>query len=268
MTVSWREQAVWAASLSVALVMGASVAAMADQIRLQDGKEFPATVRGKDAEHVVLAVPRASVAAIDGMADQVRLQNGTEFPAILLRKDEQQVLLALPRSSVATIDGQPMPPPVIAGSKAPAFTAVDLNGVTHALEGAGSRATLLQFWATWCPHCRSDLNLMKQLFTQYQGQGFRLLTVSEDQDLDKLRSFVTSQSVPYPVIPTAGPSASSQSALPDLYPTQGVLGYYLIDAKGVIAQVFSGSVTERPQDLEGAVKRLLAAAGPSDTPKP
>lgn len=198
------------------------------------------------------------VTAGSAAAERIKLQDGTELSAVVLGRDAASVVVRLPRKEVATVDGQPLPVPVTPGTVAPAFTATDLNGVAQSLEAGRGQVTLLQFWATWCPHCRSDLPLMKQLLAQYGDRGLRILTVSIDQDLEKLKAFLTAQPVLYPVI-----SASAAPELPDRYEARGVPSYFLIDQQGVIAGVWPGSVTEtagkdKPTDLEERLKQLLA----------
>ena len=202
---------------------------------------------------LALGVVGASVGA-----EEIRLTNGKKFSGIILGKDAESLIIKLPRDRVATINGKRLPAPVKVGSMAPAFTAVDLDGTTHTVAEASGQPVLLQFWASWCPHCRSDLGLMKTLAARYQDQGLRVLTVSIDRDLDALRALIASERLAYPVIPVTGPSVSSeQAALPDRYEMQGVPAYYLIDAKGRIAKTLSGSVSEGRADLEGTVQGLL-----------
>ena len=202
-------------------------------------------------------------------AEQVKLKDGTEFSATVLGKDRDSVVVRLPRSEVSSVNGQPLPMPVTTGVAAPGFEAVDLAGAMHRLANYQGHVTLLQFWATWCPHCRADLSLMKDLFVRYQAQGLRILTVSVDQDLATLQSFIQEQHVSYPVIPLYSQSVpSQQAALPELYDMQGIPAYYLIDTQGTINQTFTGSVTEGGIDLEGALKRLLAVSGASRSSVP
>ena len=209
----------------------------------------------------------ASLVSATAAAEEIRLKDGTTISARVLGKDRDSVAVGLPRAEIASINGQPLPPPVVAGSAAPAFEAVDLSGAPQSLAAGRGRVTLLQFWATWCPHCRSDLSLMKDLFARYREQGLRLLAVSIDQDAAKLQAFVTEQQIAYPVLPIKGASLSpEQAALPDRYEMRGVPTYYLINADGMIVETFSGSAVEGHRDLEGTLKPLLAALPSSSTP--
>ena len=195
-------------------------------------------------------------------ADRIRLKDGTEVSGTMVGKDGEHVMVRVPRDAVESVNGQPLPPPVVAGSVAPPFQAMDLAGQLQQLPDNGAHATLLQFWATWCPHCRHDLSLMKELVTQYQGKGLRLVTVSIDRDLTNLRTFIQNEQLPYPVI-----HAATASWLPERYELQGVPAYYLIDAYGTIIKTWSGSVTESPSDLKDVIAQLFPSMETSTTAK-
>ena len=204
--------------------------------------------------------PAAAATHRSSAPDHVRLKNGSAVDGMVLGRDGHSLVLQLRRSDVASINGKPIPPPVVEGSVAPAFEAVDVLGATQRLRDpqAPSRATLLQFWATWCPHCRSDQAMMKDLFARYHDKGLHLLAISIDRDPSVLPAFIQEHGITYPVIAAADPRVSRHPSLPDLYEMQGVPAYYLIDDRGIILKTWSGSVTELGEDLEGAVTRALA----------
>jgi peroxiredoxin len=186
-------------------------------------------------------------------ADQIKLKDGAEITATVLQKDGERVIVEVPRASVVSVNGQPLPPPVAAGFQAPDFTASDLAGTTHSLAQNRGQATLLKFWATWCPHCRADVPYMKELFARSQGNGVRLVTVSMDQDLEALKAFIAKEQVPYPVI-----HAASSPGLSDRYEVGGIPAYRLIDASGVIVKTWAGSLTEGGAAGKSELEKLLA----------
>lgn len=199
--------------------------------------------------------------------ENIRLQDGAEFTGTVLQKDGERVVISLPRGTVAAIDGQPLPPPIIRGTAAPRFQAVDLAGTTHALPDSQRRITLLKFWATWCPHCRADIPLVQELFARYRDQGFRVVAVSVDRELGALKQFVQDQQLRYPIIATTGAYATTQGDLPDRYEVQGIPAYFLIDANGTVAETFAGSAVETQRDLEGLIRRALASLASSAAPQ-
>ena len=201
--------------------------------------------------------------AAAGEEVKLKLKNGSEFSGTLLRRNNDGVIFMLPYGEVESIDGQPLPAAVTAGAAAPAFTAADLSGVQHAIPAKAGGATLLQFWATWCPHCRSDMPLLQDLHARYHERGLQIIGVSIDTNADAVRSFVHDKRLAFPVIAALEHLQETNIDLSDLYQADGVPAYFLIDATGTIARTFSGSVTEGGRvDLEGAIQHLLAGAEP------
>ena len=193
---------------------------------------------------------------------KIKLKDGTTVTGRVLRNNSDGLMLLLRPEAVASVNGTALPTPVTDGALAPAFTATDLAGTTQALPSSPARATLVQFWATWCPHCRSDLPLIQDLHMRYHDQGLRVLGLSVDQNPAKLRAFVKQRQMSYPIISVVEQAQKTGIDLAELYQTEGVPAYFLVDAQGRIQQAFSGSVTEGGRaDLEGAVQRVMASAG-------
>ena len=191
-------------------------------------------------------------------ADQIKLKDGTRVSGTVVQRNGEALLIQVPRASVDSVNGQPLPAPVIAGSAAPLFSVADVQGMNHGVPGPEREATLLKFWATWCPHCRSDVPLMKTLAMKYQGRNFQLLTVSIDQDRKALDAFLEKEQIAYPVIArAAGPM---QAAVPDLYEVQGIPAYFLIGSDGKVVKTWAGSLTEGRVDIDAALAPLLSPA--------
>lgn len=204
------------------------------------------------AAGAILAAANRSVGA-----ETIKLKDGQEISGTLIDDGEEAVAVLLPRSEIAAVNGQPFQNP-----PAPAFTAVDVKGATHSVPDSKDRVTLLKFWASWCPYCRSDIPLMRELFEQYRDRGLRILAVSVmEKDPEQLKALLQQEQLPYPVIPTMGESLPpEQVAIASLYRPQGVPAYFVIDANGTIVKRFSGALSKRKADLEAVLTPLLASA--------
>ena len=212
---------------------------------------------------VAAALISAGMLGSPAWGARITLKDGTELSGSVLDRTDDKIVIGMERSNVATVDGQPLPPPVAVGSVAPGFTATDLAGTVHSLESGKGQVTLLQFWATWCPYCRKDMAMMKQVAARYADRGLRIVTVSIDEDVQKLKTFVAEHAVPYPVI-----SVTTAPDLPSLYETHGVPAYFLIDRQGLIAGAWGGSVTHglpegAQTELERRLEMLIPSAGTS-----
>jgi len=63
----------------------------------------------------------------------------------------------------------------------PRLIPVDEAGYRKLLEGGRGLVLLVDFWATWCQPCRTELPLLVKLAAKYGSSGLRLLTISCDE---------------------------------------------------------------------------------------
>ena len=220
---------------------------------------------GKSAWHFLLALCVCAAAWRTAAAggDDITFKRGHRVPGIVLQQRGDSVVLRVQRSEIAAINGRPLPPPVDAGAQAPPFRVVDLNGATQTLPDPQGSSTLLAFWATWCPHCRTDVPLLTDLFNRYHERGLRVLAVSIDHEPDAVRRFVQEHHLPYPVVIEQAQSAAAGAGLSEQFDADGVPTYVLVDARGVIAYLHAGSVIEGQVDMAQEVQRVLTSAAPA-----
>jgi thiol-disulfide isomerase/thioredoxin len=48
------------------------------------------------------------------------------------------------------------------------------------LNNVKGNITLIDFWASWCPPCRSESVLLNQIYSEYQAKGFEIYSISLD----------------------------------------------------------------------------------------
>jgi thiol-disulfide isomerase/thioredoxin len=65
------------------------------------------------------------------------------------------------------------------GNEAPGFSLTDLTGKTVNLGDYRGQYVLLDFWASWCPPCRAEHPLLKQLEQRY-GKEITFVSISMD----------------------------------------------------------------------------------------
>ena len=55
-----------------------------------------------------------------------------------------------------------------------------LDGTISTYQAEKGTVTLIALTASWCPGCRAELPLLKQLDSEFAGRGFKILMVNED----------------------------------------------------------------------------------------
>lgn len=104
------------------------------------------------------------------------------------------------------------------GQWPPNFSARDLDGTLQSLKQYQGKIVVLHFWATWCPYCRGEIPKLVKIHREMADQGVAVLTISIDDDLNKLSDFVKRAKLPYPVIVdrTTRPLISERYAIPGI----------------------------------------------------
>jgi thiol-disulfide isomerase/thioredoxin len=58
------------------------------------------------------------------------------------------------------------------------FKAKTLDGETFTTESVHGKVVLVQFWATWCPYCKSDAPAVDAMLREFKDQGLEVLAVN------------------------------------------------------------------------------------------
>ncbi|HNW33551.1 MAG TPA: TlpA disulfide reductase family protein [Candidatus Ozemobacteraceae bacterium] len=83
---------------------------------------------------------------------------------------------------------------------APDFTLKGLDGKDLTLSSLNGKVVIIDFWATWCPPCREEIPGFIELYKKYKDQGLEIVGISVDKDEGKLKTFVGSNGVNYPIV--------------------------------------------------------------------
>ncbi len=84
------------------------------------------------------------------------------------------------------------------------FTLKDVAGRDVRLSQYKGRVVLLNFWATWCGPCRTEIPSLVSLYRDYQDRGLVVLGVSVDSEVHLVKPFARVMKMNYPVLIGAG----------------------------------------------------------------
>ena len=71
---------------------------------------------------------------------------------------------------------------VVAGDSAPSFSVTTDTGRKISTSDFGGKILVVNFWATWCPPCISELPSLNQMAAEVKGSGVVVLGISVDKD--------------------------------------------------------------------------------------
>ena len=141
---------------------------------------------------------------------------------------------------------------------APNFILTDAKGDTINLSAYKGKVVLLDFWATWCGGCKTEIPWYMEFDAKYKDRGLALIGVSMDEDGWKsVRPFMALEKDPETGGHTAMkyPVVIGSDSLGKRYHLTSMPMTLLIDREGRIAVSHSGMVDK--DDWESKIRSLL-----------
>jgi peroxiredoxin len=124
----------------------------------------------------------------------------------------------------------------IVGNPPPELDVEDIDGELVSLEDYADRVLLIDFWATWCSPCLSELPNVKDTYEQYHDQGFDIVGVSLDSSVATLRTFLEENEITWRQICD---EQSWSGTLVERYRVDGIPTMILVGRDGLIKSLYA-----------------------------
>ena len=124
-------------------------------------------------------------------------------------------------------------PQPLTGKPAPDFTLTSLSGQRATLSELRGRVVLLDFWATWCPPCRTAMPHLEKLRQEFAQKGLTVLGVTTE-DADTVGPFIREHKITFPIL--LDPDGVAARA----YRVTGIPRSLIIDREGKVHADLTG----------------------------
>ena len=126
------------------------------------------------------------------------------------------------------------------GIPAPDFTVYDLDGNSHTLSEFKGKPVILNFWASWCGPCVSEMPEFQSFYDTY-GEDIHFvlvnLTDGQKETVETASKFINDQGYSFPVYFDTDIDAAAK------YGVSAVPVSYFIDAEGYFVAWAQGALT-------------------------
>lgn len=113
------------------------------------------------------------------------------------------------------------------GAQTPNFILPALTGEKVELASlVGQKATLLVFWATWCPTCREEIPILNEWNEKYPS--LQILGINVQESRDRVKRFTKKHKMNYPVL------LDEEGEAAQLYGLVGIPASILLTREGKI----------------------------------
>ena len=142
------------------------------------------------------------------------------------------------------------------GSRVPAvgtlvedFHLTDLEGKSQSLGQYRGKIVLVNFWATWCKPCTTEMPAMQAMYDKLRDKGFVVLAINELEDDAKVRDHIKQYGHTFPVLMDRDNKVANQF---------GVFGLpvsVFIDQEGRAQEYIKGGLLTEPK-IEETIARI------------
>ena len=125
------------------------------------------------------------------------------------------------------------------------FTATDGREVN--LTTLSNKVVLVDFWATWCPHCVEMVPNLKKLYDKFHADGFEIVGINFDDETNLAQRFIKEKDLAWPQFFGGRDNKYGKNYALNFLPSA-----WLVDRKGIVRDIHGTA------DLEAKVEKLMA----------
>lgn len=138
------------------------------------------------------------------------------------------------------------------GEAAPDLIGVSLDGVPVYLEDYRGKVVVLNFWATWCPHCKREFPELEEINQKFKSDKFELFAVDVGETAETVKKFLKGNPLQLTVL------VDPEGKVVETYGVRGIPRTVLIDPQGQVHRTIIGYSKSDFQRLKQEIEAFLS----------
>lgn len=188
---------------------------------------------------------------IPGYMPAMQMPFPVEEPELLdgLRMGDQVNFHVKISNGAAMITGVEKLPPF--AGPLPAFTLETLDGDTMTSSDLLGKVAVINFWASWCEPCKTEMPALEQLTQEYPDTDFAVVGIVQDpDDREAIDALLSELGISYPILLTDSVFEDEVGGVPV------IPGTLVVGRDGQVAAKRLG-IFESEDELRGIIESLL-----------
>jgi len=136
------------------------------------------------------------------------------------------------------------------GNPAPDFQFQDPDGHATSLNALQGKPVLINFWATWCGLCRSEMPYIQAIYEEWSDQELVLLAINLGESSSTVEAFMQSNNLSFTVL------LDTTQVTAQGYNISGIPTTFFIDKDGIIQDKVIGAFQNKAQ-IENRLDKIM-----------
>jgi thiol-disulfide isomerase/thioredoxin len=136
------------------------------------------------------------------------------------------------------------------GNLAPDFQLQNLDGQTVSLGSLWGKPVLINFWATWCGPCRSEMPYIQEIYEEWTNKGLVVLAINIGESSSKVEEFMQGYNLSFTVL------LDTKQDVAQRYNITGIPTTFFLDKDGIIQDKVIGAFQNKAQ-IENRLSKII-----------
>jgi len=134
------------------------------------------------------------------------------------------------------------------GTPAEDFRLTDLEGKAQSLSQYRGKVVLVNFWATWCKGCTTEMPAIQASYDKLRDKGFVVLAINELEDVAHVRQHNNLHHYTFPTLMDTDNKVANQ------FGVYGLPVTVFVDENGVVQEYIKGALLTEQRIIESVAR--------------